>query len=957
MADNWLIEQRIDLRRGVQAPQVWPHALMLCGDNNAHTWRVIILDGGKPAQITGSITGYFVRADGNTVVVTGNLSGNIASVTLAQACYAIEGDLRAVMRLKIGESTITLSALILHVRSEISDSIIDPGDVIPSLDDLLAQIDACETATDAANDAADAANQAAQSASAVESQIETAETARVAAEQGRVSAEQARASAEAARVENESNRQQQLTNAINAAEADADRAEAAADAAETLIAMPPLFSDMPPTDEPTLNKLWVDTGVSPTMMRRWRGADVPTIREYNYDIFGCGKNLLPPRLAQTVAGVTYTPQSDGTYIANGTCTGASTLEILPPCVLPPGTYALSGGNGGVSLILAVYDAQGGWLENLATSRNGAAAVVQIEALSGNEAYHRVIFQGTAGTTMNNVVLSPQLESGDAATAYDPHKDIPFLALDNGAGQMQRVAVEVGCRAKQETRTNLFDPSAITSIPGSGSGVTLSHAADGGIQIVGTTGDGYAVFGNAVPATQYVKLPDGALTASVDAPAGVHMLFRLLKDGTTVEGGDLSTNSQITRDIAGLDYDSVSIGVQVAPNTTVNATVHPMLNAGTQALPFEAYKTVLPITGREGVEVRACGKNLLKPVYTTQTINGVTFTVNDDGSVTIDGTATARAQYAITRTTASYVQAFAGQTFTLFDVEGADQYFYSYVMSVEQDVRLDRDSKTFTMTQDDTLYVAIVVQAGKTVDNVTVYPQLELGSTATAYEPYRLLGGGTITPSSPLYGLPGAEDTVEASVDGDVLVTRRTAIVEFDGTENWAAYNAGVSGEKRMRTLPETTPGIQPPPDNGTAANLLCSHYLSVPATTGGTYERVAGISVHASEKAVYIYDEQYSDGNVEAWKSYLAAQYAAGTPVTVVYEIAEAATETPTAVDPIVPQSGQVNLFTDADALTATIYGSGWDTISDQTGLLATIAQLTARVAALEQAAVNSIGG
>ncbi len=185
----------------------------------------------------------------------------------------------------------------------------------------------------------------------------------------------------------------------------------------------------------------------------------------------------------------------------------------------------------------------------------------------------------------------------------------FVSLDNGAGQLQSVAVEVGCRAKQETRTNLFDPGAITSIPGSGSGITLSYAADGGIQIVGTTGDGYAVFGNAVPVAQYVKLPEGALTASIDAPAGVHMLFRLLKDGAAVEGGDLSTNSQITRDIAGLDYDSVSIGVQVAPNTTVNATVHPMLNAGTQALPFEAYKTVLPITGRESVGVRACGTNL------------------------------------------------------------------------------------------------------------------------------------------------------------------------------------------------------------------------------------------------------------------------------------------------------------------------------------------------------------
>ena len=66
-------------------------------------------------------------------------------------------------------------------------------------------------------------------------------------------------------------------------------------------------------------------------------------------------------------------------------------------------------------------------------------------------------------------------------------------------------------------------------------------------------------------------------------------------------------------------------------------------------------------------------------------------------------------------------------------------------------------------------------------------------------------------------------------------------------------------------------------------------------------------------------------------------------------------TEALTAISPIAPQPGRLNLYTDADALTATIYGSGWDTIGDQTGLLATIAQLTARVAALEQAAVSTI--
>ena len=172
MANNWLIEQEIDLQRGAQAPQVWPNALMLCGDNNAHTWRVTVLDGGEAAQVTGSVTGYFVRPDGNTVAVQGGMTGNVASVVLAQACYAQEGDVKAVLRLSVSTGAkVTLAALILPVRNVLTDSIIDPGNVIPSLDDLLAQIASMEQ---------------------LEDDISSAESARVTAEQGRVTAEQGR---------------------------------------------------------------------------------------------------------------------------------------------------------------------------------------------------------------------------------------------------------------------------------------------------------------------------------------------------------------------------------------------------------------------------------------------------------------------------------------------------------------------------------------------------------------------------------------------------------------------------------------------------------------------------------------------------------------------------------------------------------------------------------------------
>ena len=63
---NWTISQTVDLSRGY-TPVVWPDALMVSGDVGAHTWRVKVLDGGVPADLSGAaVTGYFVREDGVT---------------------------------------------------------------------------------------------------------------------------------------------------------------------------------------------------------------------------------------------------------------------------------------------------------------------------------------------------------------------------------------------------------------------------------------------------------------------------------------------------------------------------------------------------------------------------------------------------------------------------------------------------------------------------------------------------------------------------------------------------------------------------------------------------------------------------------------------------------------------------------------------------------------------------
>lgn len=149
MAEVWTITQKVDLARSPVSYNSQPDTLMLPGDNRGHTWRVEVLKNGLPVDIEGAtITGYFLRSDGNTVMVVGSASGNVATVTLAQECYAYSGGIRAVMRCVKDGAIMALADRAFVVRAAIDDGgIIDPGEVIPSIDDLLAQIDAMEAAT------------------------------------------------------------------------------------------------------------------------------------------------------------------------------------------------------------------------------------------------------------------------------------------------------------------------------------------------------------------------------------------------------------------------------------------------------------------------------------------------------------------------------------------------------------------------------------------------------------------------------------------------------------------------------------------------------------------------------------------------------------------------------------------------------------------------------------------
>lgn len=126
--------------------------LLVEGDKLANALVVEVVRGKEPVDLAGlGVTGEMIRT-GEVMPLTGSISGNTATLTLPQACYAVPGGFELQMRLVNTADGITRTILILSGKIERkgSGTIIDVGEVVPNLDDLLAQIDAMKQATAAA---------------------------------------------------------------------------------------------------------------------------------------------------------------------------------------------------------------------------------------------------------------------------------------------------------------------------------------------------------------------------------------------------------------------------------------------------------------------------------------------------------------------------------------------------------------------------------------------------------------------------------------------------------------------------------------------------------------------------------------------------------------------------------------------------------------------------------------
>ena len=200
-----------------------------------------------------------------------------------------------------------------------------------------------------------------------------------------------------------------------------------------------------------------------------------------------------------------------------------------------------------------------------------------------------------------------------------------------------------------------------------------------------------------------------------------------------------------------------------------------------------------------VPVMVEGKNLLRNTATSQTINGVTFTVNSDKSVTVNGTATDSARLML-----GAVELSAGEQYTMTGCpSGGSNNTYrldprrtngSVVVSFID----TSNGSTYIPEADIKLNIYIYIQSGNILDNLTFYPMIRKADIEDdTYEPSHEPTTTNIYLDEPI----GANESISLSdTNVNIPTVRGTNILTVDTTVQPSNVYVKVRKESQYETI-------------------------------------------------------------------------------------------------------------------------------------------------------------
>ena len=302
--------------------------------------------------------------------------------------------------------------------------------------------------------------------------------------------------------------------------------------------------------------------------------------------------------------------------------------------------------------------------------------------------------------------------------------------------------------------------------------------------------------------------------------------------------------------------------------------------------------VRPIKGRDSVTVERCGENLIKYPYSSSSVsrNGLVITSQQDGSITVNGTATADTWCAIGLNIEKRLPMNTPITLSGCPAGGSTKSYYIGLYlggKWHADTGNGNTDIKFT-TREIASRVEVSIIKGTVCNNLTFYPKIEVRTTITSYSKYHGQTAALTLPRT-IYG--GTVDAVTGNGN------ENTKIITLDGNE--------LKFTKRgiyINLMDHSAPGIS---KNGI---ICCSHFDKGLFGANTNYEFC--FMLESDMTSLF--------ASVDDLNAYLAAQYAAGTPVQVCYKLAEPAPFTSTGAQPIPALSGTNTVLTDADSATVT---------------------------------------
>lgn len=282
------------------------------------------------------------------------------------------------------------------------------------------------------------------------------------------------------------------------------------------------------------------------------------------------------------------------------------------------------------------------------------------------------------------------------------------------------------------------------------GVTFTYAADGRVSLQGTATDNYnhAVGTIHLPAGEY-RLCDfktGVFPDDGDAAVQACVQVYCESNGKAIAtyNGISGTNNSGQKSIlpAGVYHCRIRV---VKGHNYNGCTLAPVLTKGTKTI-TEYIPHVMDL---EAVTVKRHGKNLFIPAQTT--VNGVTLSRYSNYFV-LNGTATESGNFVVAigylpagmYTLSANNPAHNNVDYSLVDVFCDSPYSIIAVRDAAKN-----GVSTAELAEGSNYMCRVRIEKGKTYNNFVIKPQLEVGDTATAYEPYQ----------EPVTAMPDAAGTI------------------------------------------------------------------------------------------------------------------------------------------------------------------------------------------------------